>query len=567
MLVKKLQIKEHPLLGDLDLDFTDSTGAAYPTVIFAGANGCGKTVLLETIQRILEGGIARPIQVDMEVSLDATNLDQLRKQLAIDLPETQVSMHASYAGGAGIPNGWKFTFIGSEGRELSASNRSLIGGLNPPIFRSFLNEANVNFVSREIASVTTLQVDQADQPSTRSGNDLAYLITQLLIDIRAADGEDLQRWVEKNTGEPPKEVVNKRMKRFVHAFEFMFPRKRFRTISRNKHMIDVEFEENGRISNINQLSTGEKQIVFRGGFILQHLSQVQSGLLLVDEPELSLHPEWQSRILGFYHRLVASERSTTQLFVATHSPLIVHDAPKAKVIILEKDQDGQIKVMPEPIYPAPGGNLAIAAFNIDSFLATAKYNLLVLAEGDTDVSILETAWEKLHSGEKRYFELRSALGAKNISITLNDSQLFAKAKSQKIVGIVDFDEAYNQWNGIWAKTPASVVVANESECITKRHATQHAWAMLLPVPSHRSVFASRVLGGRSILSIEFLFQDADIPAEWLTTRAASMGNAEPVFRERYKKDFSEHVKSLPKESFAAFESIFERWKEIADGKL
>ena len=79
----------------------------------------------------------------------------------------------------------------------------------------------------------------------------------------------------------------------------MFPRKKLRALGREKQAFRIEFEEGGRISDLNSLSTGEKQIVFRGGFLLRELDRARSGIILIDEPELSLHPEWQSRIVGF----------------------------------------------------------------------------------------------------------------------------------------------------------------------------------------------------------------------------------------------------------------------------
>jgi hypothetical protein len=384
--------------------------------------------------------------------------------------------------------------------------------------------------------------------------------------MSAADVEEALRWVEAHTGEaPPGDVIGRRMRRFIDAFHYIFPTKRFKTISRVDKLIQVQFEEHGHISNVNQLSTGEMQIVFRGGFVLKNLSHVQSGLLLVDEPELSPHPEWQSRILGFYERLIPqSNKSSTQLFVATHSSFIVHGAPRAKVVILNKDSAGAIRGMPEPT--SPGGNLGIA-FSVDTFLASAKYNLLVLVEGGTDESILATAWEKLNPSKTRFFEMRDAMGAKNINVTLNDTQLFSKVTRQKIVGLMDFDDGYNQWKGVWATTGGTVVVSNPAKCLVRKHATEPGWAMQLPVPAHRANYASVQIGGESILSIEFLFADKDIPASFVDSRPRPMGASIRIFRGGRKVDFANHVKALPPASFAAFEPMFERWRDIEQGKL
>ena len=70
--------------------------------------------------------------------------------------------------------------------------------------------------------------------------------------------------------------------------------------------------------------------------------------------------------------------------------------------------------------------------------------------------------------------MRDALGVKNINITLNDTQLFSKVK-QKIVGLMDFDKAYDQWKGIWAKN-GNVVVSDPAQCLIRKHATSPGWA-------------------------------------------------------------------------------------------
>lgn len=54
LLIKRLVLRDHPILGDLELDFADSAGAPFPSIVLAGGNGCGKTVLLEAIHSIFE---------------------------------------------------------------------------------------------------------------------------------------------------------------------------------------------------------------------------------------------------------------------------------------------------------------------------------------------------------------------------------------------------------------------------------------------------------------------------------------------------------------------------------
>jgi hypothetical protein len=348
----------------------------------------------------------------------------------------------------------------------------------------------------------------------------------------------------------------------------MFPTKRFRRVDRSgANRIDVVFEEYGRESTLDQLSTGEKQVVFRAGFILRDIARAVSSIVLIDEPELSLHPEWQVRILDFYNSLLAPGGGRHgQRFVATHSPFIVHQAANARVFIFEKDAAGVIRTMPDPHYPTVGGSAAVRAFNIDSFLASDHYEVLILVEGESDVSILNTAWEKLYPNERRFFEIRSALGAKNINITLNNDLVFDRAGSRRLVGLFDFDSAYDWWQGVW-KSRRTEVVNDPAQGLVGRHANRLGWTMLLPVPLHRSTYASSELAGNSILSIEFLFQDADIPAAWIGREPLPLGSERPYFMRSQKSTFAEHIKQLSPGSFDAFRPIFERLRDIEQGRL
>ena len=38
-MIKKVKWKEHPILGNLELDFTKEDGSIYNTIVFAGENG------------------------------------------------------------------------------------------------------------------------------------------------------------------------------------------------------------------------------------------------------------------------------------------------------------------------------------------------------------------------------------------------------------------------------------------------------------------------------------------------------------------------------------------------
>src|SRR6185312_11118048 len=111
------------------------------------------------------------------------------------------------------------------------------------------------------------------------------------------------------------------------------------------------------------------------------------------------------------------------------------------------------------------------------------------------------------------------------------------------------------------------VQTGEADGLTKRHPTQQGWAMLLPVPRFRQSFASKALGGDSILSAEFLFRDADIPPTMIGKHQVALGHEMPYFKDTEKTNFVSVAKRLPPASFAAFEPLLARWEDVLAGRL
>lgn len=577
MKIRKINFKNHKVLNDLTLDFVDPvTGEPFDTVIIAGENGCGKTVILEEIYSTIGEYDLRKDNgaIDIEVQIDSENLNEIKEKIDADsmsIPTKIVNFRYCYQT-SGAWSNLKITFVNQDGDLIDRQSAEYVTDTRNKSkrpFRAFLSEAAIGFKAPNITTIGASTVDDS-VAARRGGADLAQSITQLLVDIRAADNEDAAVWHEQNSGvalDPS--VWGKRMKRFREAIDFMFPHKRFKTISRSKGSHRIEFEENGKVTSLDELSTGEKQIVFRGGFLLRDLASVQGGIFLLDEPELSLHPTWQARILGFYQRLLPkTPTSTTQLIVATHSPFVVHDQAFAKVIILKKnEQTGIIEIDPEPAYPITSQGRVNQTLNVESLLERSDYHLVLFVEGETDKTILETAWEKLYPGNYCYFEVRPAFSHKAIRTILNEGKIFEKNPTKKLIGLYDFDTAFVEWKGTWNKN-SSIVEGDASKCITRKRENSDGWSMLLPVPSFRSDLASEALAGNSALSIELLFEDHDhLPGMIEYEPLPAAGAVKPKVLDSKKVAFAEHIKTLGAASFQAFKPIFERLKDVRDGVL
>ncbi len=89
----------------------------------------------------------------------------------------------------------------------------------------------------------------------------------------------------------------------------------------------ILFSKNNNLIPIDKLSTGEKQIVFRGVFLLRNTKILDGATILIDEPELSMHPKWERKILSYYKKLFSmSGKQDAQILFATHSDHVLREA-------------------------------------------------------------------------------------------------------------------------------------------------------------------------------------------------------------------------------------------------
>ena len=80
---------------------------------------------------------------------------------------------------------------------------------------------------------------------------------------------------------------------------------------------DIQFEQDGDILTPYQLSSGEKQMLV---ILLTVLVQDnQHCTLFMDEPEISLHVEWQQRLIS----LIRCLNPNVQIILTTHSPALI----------------------------------------------------------------------------------------------------------------------------------------------------------------------------------------------------------------------------------------------------
>lgn len=86
--------------------------------------------------------------------------------------------------------------------------------------------------------------------------------------------------------------------------------------------------------SLDELSTGQKTLFTK--ILYLYLNDVRNKVVLIDEPEISLHPSWQNMIFQIYYKF--AKENNCQIIMATHSPNIIANTPHKYIkILFEED--------------------------------------------------------------------------------------------------------------------------------------------------------------------------------------------------------------------------------------
>ncbi|MBU5288298.1 ATP-binding protein [Paraclostridium bifermentans] len=508
MRIKKVEIKNNIVLGDMSISFMDENMKVKDIIILAGENGCGKTTLLEIIYRFISGECTNGEDTRDEINkitveFSDYEIERLKESSSLNYlfnnlegKEVNFIMDYNLKYGRGFKINYK-----SNNNEIEQNVNIIVDSNMKDIMKVVYSTAEISFRSAPIGTVTSKNLDN-DIRSLKQSSELGTEISQLLVDIKALDDADLANWVNENPGKiPPEEIKEMRLKRFKRAFGYIFEGKIFKGIENINGSKEVIFEENGIKTSINQLSSGEKQIVFRGGFLLKDSKKAEGSIILIDEPELSLHPKWQMKILEFFRRIFENTegKQRSQLFVSTHSPFILHNDSRKndKVIVLKKNGQGDVVQVDNPsFYSCNAEEIIKEAFEIETFIESVKMpndKHLIITEGKTDWKHIKKAYEKLLDiREIKELDIRFL----EYEDTLCDSKLHQLAESismldneKKVICIFDRD------------IPKTVKELKNDY----KYYKNKVYSMLIPIHEFRGEIPE--------ICIEHLYVDADIKRE------------------------------------------------------
>lgn len=365
MKIRKIKYKNHPLLKDLELNLVNpDTNLPYDTIVFAGENGTGKTTILSTLNTFLclysfeyferieyevDGKLyaAEPTGLGHDTSIGFHNRRDLQSNSVIKISRNR---HNDIKG-------------------IEADN------LDIRHYGSVYSKARADFSVKKISGTTSLEVDNSiyDQDDKEDFSSLK----QLIIDLQSDDDADLHEQLEADANNFKYDAfkLTTKMYRFSKAFDGFFEKIKFKKVISQNGEKNVLFTKHNNEITIDNLSTGEKQIVYRGIYLLRNVGKLDGAAIMIDEPELSMHPQWQKRILQYFKDLfkTADGCQKAQLFFATHSEYVLCEALKDRdntLIVVLKDNNGTIEkneVQTPFVLPSiTTSEINYAAFNVFS---------------------------------------------------------------------------------------------------------------------------------------------------------------------------------------------------------
>lgn len=332
-MITSIKWNNHEVLGNLELNFQKEDGTAYNTIILAGENGTGKTTILETISNFLNLG---PVDCFEQIKY---NLNGENYQIT----PNNINPHL----------GFHIRKKESDGTEISVianrtTNFEQIQNNSEDIrhYGCAYSKARSGFSTKAVKSTTTSQLDDSKYESD-SSEDFTE-IKQMLVNIKAQDNSTWAKLSRNGDSRTYQEFLfSGKMHRFENAFNQFFDTLQFEDVDEESaDEKKIIFKKHGKSITIDQMSTGEKQIVFRGSHLLKNSQNLIGGTIFVDEPELSMHPRWQEKILKYYRDLFTQNGTqVAQMFFSTHSEYVIRAAledPNNVLVIILEDNNGMI---------------------------------------------------------------------------------------------------------------------------------------------------------------------------------------------------------------------------------
>ncbi|MDU2121558.1 MAG: ATP-binding protein [Clostridium celatum] len=298
MKIEKIKFNNHKILGNLEVDFHDKDGQILDTIVIIGENGSGKTTLLKEIY-CLSSLIGGPSCIEISGSKYV-----IRDELIVNLESIDE----------------KKLF-----HTLFLDDRYGIGvSVNKQTPKIVYMPTEINFE----------KINKVDNTFNFTPNFQNIIDQNMTQNIPSLIATKINKEIFRNRNKTIGEVIDKVCEDINSIFKVMDLDVKLVGLSEDNDIRPVFKNSLGKEFDISGLSSGEKQLFLRA-LSLKFL-EVNNSVILIDEPEISLHPQWQQKIIQVYESI----GENNQLIIATHSPHIIGDIEAKQLRVIKRDNNG-----------------------------------------------------------------------------------------------------------------------------------------------------------------------------------------------------------------------------------
>ncbi len=370
MKVRKVQIKNYKMFSDFTVEFVNSNNETLNTVVIAGINGAGKTSFLFLLQRLFCETFnlfkVKKILSDYDQESDALICDEINVEVEFSGEEKQALIALIHK----IEN--KFHQLKKVLRDNTPPIDSLTNlrkNLNKNNFFSFqykLEKIGKDFIIKnndfrpfaffpedeldEIFKILYFSAHHTDIKKTEEVR-ISSLLSSKSTKYNSIQSDGIvfpidiftqQKTVDEHIlSQVQNKVIDNRelaakdvIQEYIDNINAMLKGIKLKTV-----LVDVDSEKpifksptNAMISS-DKLSGGEKQLYYKA--ILFDKLKPKHSIIMVDEPETSLHPIWQHEVLNLYKNIPGDN----QVILVTHSPHIIASVHPESLFIFRINED------------------------------------------------------------------------------------------------------------------------------------------------------------------------------------------------------------------------------------
>ena len=391
MKIKKFYIEEYKGLKSIFLNFENNNKVLNLTVL-AGINGSGKTRVLESILDYFQ-----KIVNHIENENGAEIFFETDEQNCLNQGYNPYMLYQ-------ILNYYNDENTFERGRKVVEKNLKVF----PKIIYV---PTEINFQKVEIASPMLVQ----------EYSFLNIVDSILIKDVPSYIATRIMKMANEQENTPMREIRAAVFKEINEIFEILDLDIKISGISKNAKSIPIFTNSAGDKFDINELSSGEKQLFLRTLAI--KMLNPENSIILIDEPELSLHPKWQQKIVDVYRKI----GKNNQIIIATHSPHILGSVRKENIMLLDKDSDGKIVVRTgDELYDSYGQLTDRVLKDIMGLETTRNPKVFKLLEEAGEL-VDKNEYES-EEFKTKYKKLREILGNKDEDLLLMDMDIQIRKK-------------------------------------------------------------------------------------------------------------------------------------------